>query len=290
MTLPLLNGIREIAERYDALILDLWGVVHNGVEPYPGVLDCLAKLHGAGKRIVLLSNAPRASEKVTVQVAGFGVPREAYDILVTSGDVTRLGVSQRDDDWHTALGERFYHIGPERDWGLLDGTGVTEVDDLEAAEFVLTSGLRDDETETEEDYRSEFEQALSRNLPMICANPDLSVMRGDHMVLCAGSLAVAYERMGGNVRFHGKPHARAYEVCFERLGDVPRDRIVAVGDSFRTDIAGARGVGIDSLFVLTGIHAGELGGPSGAPDAARIEAAAAEAGHMPTAAIAGFFW
>jgi HAD superfamily hydrolase (TIGR01459 family) len=288
MTLPLIAGVSEIADRYDALILDLWGVVHNGVEPYPGVLDCLAKLHDVGKKIVLLSNAPRQSEKVEGQVAGFGVPRAAYDVLVTSGDVTRLHVERRDDDWHAALGQRYFHVGPERDHGLLHGTGVDEVEDIADADFVLTSGLYDDDVDTEADYDALFGQARSRDLPMICANPDLSVMRGDKMVLCAGSLAVHYENMGGNVRYNGKPHAPGYELCFERLDGIPRDRIIAVGDSFRTDIAGANGVGIDSLFILGGIHAAELAGDQ--PDAAKVEAAAREAGHMPTAAISGFYW
>jgi HAD superfamily hydrolase (TIGR01459 family) len=288
MSLPLLSGVRDIADQYDALILDLWGVVHNGVEPYPGVLDCLSQLHAAGKKVVLLSNAPRQSEKVEVQVAGFGVPRTAYDILVTSGDVTRLHVARRDDDWHARLGKHFFHVGPERDYGLLDDTGVEETDDLARADFVLCSGLRDDETETESDYDDLFTKARARNLPMICANPDLSVMRGDAMVLCAGSLAVHYENMGGDVRYNGKPHAPGYELCFERLGDIPRDRIIAVGDSFRTDIAGANGVGIDSLFVLGGIHGEELGGDQANAD--DINAAAVAAGQMPTAAIQGFFW
>ena len=288
MTLPLINGVSDIAEQYDALILDLWGVVHNGVEPYPGVLDCMSKLHEAGKKVVLLSNAPRTSDKVKDQVAGFGVPREAYDVLVTSGDVTRLHVERRDDDWHAALGQNYFHVGPKRDHGLLHGTGVDEVDDLADADFVLTSGLYDDDVDTQADYDDLFAQARAMNLPMICANPDLSVMRGDKMVLCAGSLAVHYENMGGNVRYNGKPHAPGYELCFERLAGIDKSRIIGVGDSFRTDIAGANNVGIDSLFVLGGIHSELLN--DNQPDAQAIEAAAVEAGQMPTAAIPGFYW
>lgn len=291
MTLPILDGVRDIAEQYDALILDLWGVVHNGVEPYPGVLDCLDKLRGAGKRVLLLSNAPRVAARVEVQIAGFGVPRAAYDGVVTSGDVTRLCVGRRDDDWHAALGQSFFHVGPERDWGLLDGVGVTEVDDMARADFVLTSGLRDDESECEEDYRDIFGQALARSLPMICANPDLSVVRGDKMVLCAGSLAAFYETLGGEVRYHGKPHARAYQVCFDILDGVSPDRMMAVGDSFRTDIAGANAAGIKSLFVVGGIHGDELSAADGGHlDADKVNAAAEASGHMPSAAIAGFYW
>ena len=288
MTLPLLAGVSEIADQYDALILDLWGVVHNGVEPYPGVLDCMAKLHEAGKKVVLLSNAPRQSDKVKDQVAGFGVPREAYDVLVTSGDVTRLHVQRRDDDWHAALGQKYFHVGPDRDHGLLHGTGVDEVKDMADADFVLTSGLYDDEVDTEADYDEIFAKARSRNLPMICANPDLSVMRGTKMVLCAGSIAAHYEKMGGEVRYNGKPYPPGYELCFERLGGIEKSRIIGVGDSFRTNIAGANNVGIASLFVLSGIHAEELGGDQ--QDAVKIEAAAIKAGHMPTAAVAGFYW
>jgi len=288
MTLKLISGVSDIADQYDALILDLWGVVHNGVEPYPGVLDCMAKLHAAGKKIVLLSNAPRQNKKVEGQVAGFGVPREAYHVLVTSGDVTRLHVELRDDDWHAALGQRYFHVGPERDHGLLHGTGVDEVENMDDADFVLTSGLYDDENDTLADYDEVFTKARQRDLPMICANPDLSVVRGDKMVLCAGSIAAHYENMGGEVRYNGKPHAPGYELCFERLGDISRDRIIAVGDSFRTDIAGANNVGIDSLFVIGGIHAEDFG--SDGLDAAAIQAAAEEAGHVPTVAVPGFYW
>jgi HAD superfamily hydrolase (TIGR01459 family) len=290
MTLPVLSGVQEIAHDYDALILDLWGVVHNGVEPYPGVLDCLENLRDAGKQVLLLSNAPRVSTKVGVQIAGFGVPRDAYDDVVTSGDVTRLSVRRREDAWHAALGDTFFHVGPERDWGLLDGIGVDEVDDIDKAAFVLNSGLRDDESETEADYDELFGRALSRKLPMICANPDLSVMRGETMVLCAGAIATHYEAMGGEVMYHGKPHARAYQVCFEKLEGVARQRIIAVGDSYRTDIAGANAAGIASLFVAGGIHGEELGVASGHLDADRVTEAATAAGHLPTAAIAGFFW
>jgi len=290
MTLSVLSGVRDIADQYDALILDLWGVVHNGVEPYPGVLDCLDKLRGAGKKVLLLSNAPRSSAKVVVQVAGFGIPRESYDGVVTSGDVTHLCVSRRDDDWHAALGHNFFHVGPERDWGLLDGAGVTEVENMDAADFILTSGLRDDERETEVDYEDEFKRAIARNLPMICANPDLSVVRGDKMVLCAGSLAGYYEKLGGRVRYHGKPYARGYAVCFEILGGIDPARVLAVGDSFRTDIAGANAAGIASLFVAGGIHGAELFEADGSLNAAKVTTAAQAAGHMPTAAIPGFYW
>ncbi len=290
MALPILDGVRDIADQYDAFILDLWGVVHNGVAPYPGVLDCLDKLRAAGKKILLLSNAPRVSPRVKEQIAGFGIPPEAYDGVVTSGDVTRLCVERRDDDWHAALGQSFFHVGPKRDWGLLDGAGVTEVDDMTAADFVLTSGLRDDETETEADYTDEFKSAVARRLPMICANPDLSVVRGDKMVLCAGSLAAHYESLGGEVRYHGKPYARAYQVCFEILDGIASQRIIAVGDSFRTDIAGANAAGISSLFVVGGIHGGELFEADGGLTAEKVSAAATDAGHMPSAAIPGFYW
>jgi HAD superfamily hydrolase (TIGR01459 family) len=291
MGIEIISGLRDIADRYDVLILDLWGVVHNGVEPYPGVLDCFDELHGAGKRIVLLSNAPRVNEKVQLQVAGFGVPRESYDQLVTSGDITRLSVSRREDPWFAALGKRYFHVGPERDWGLLEGAGVDEVDDLAAAEFVLCSGLYDDNTETADDYAEIFKKARGRDLPMICANPDLFVVRGERTVPCAGALGVAYEEMGGNVRYGGKPYPLAYEVCFTMLAETPKSRILAVGDSFRTDIAGANGAGIASLFIVGGIHADELGlGSDGGFDAEALTKAAQAAGHLPTAAVGGFYW
>ena len=291
-SIPILPGFRALAERYDAAILDLWGVIHDGHRLYPGVAACVAEMRARGMRLVLLSNAPRRSDAIVPQLARLGLAADAYDGVVTSGDAARAAIETGADDWHAKLGTRCFRLGPERDWGLLAGLEDWRVvASLAEADFILTTGLFDDKTETVADYGSLFADAVARGLPMICANPDLVVIRDGERVLCAGSLAAAYEQAGGEVVYHGKPHASVYRMCFERLAGVPRERIVAIGDSLRTDIAGAHGVGIDAVFVTGGIHAEELGLVAGeTPDPARLEAALAAAPARPTAVLPALVW
>ena len=283
-------GLAALAERYDGLIVDLWGVIHDGREVYPGVFDCLDRLRRGGRQVVLLSNAPRRATRVMAALGGMGIGSDHVDGLVTSGDVTLMALRRRGDAWHAALGHCFLHLGPARDWGLLQGTGHREVGGLEEADFILLSGLYDDESETAEDYRELLLEALRRGLPMICANPDLNVMRGPRLVPCAGSLAAAYEELGGQVRYHGKPHLSAYDLAVERLGGLARSRILVVGDSLRTDIAGAAGAGIDALFVSGGLHADEFGPAPEPPAAEAVAALCRRAGQQPMGAVARFNW
>ena len=283
-------GLAPLAERYDGLIVDLWGVIHDGRQVYPGVLDCLERLRRDGRRVVLLSNAPRSAERVMSALGGMGIGNEHVDGLVTSGDVTLEALRDRGDAWHAALGHFFLHLGPARDWGMLHCTRYREVAGLEEADFLLLTGLYDDDSESVADYRGFFQAALRRSLPMVCANPDLSVMRGPRTVPCAGSLALAYEEMGGEVRYHGKPHADAYDVAVERLGGIARSRILVVGDSLRTDIAGAAGAGIDALFVSGGLHADEVAAAPEPPAAEAVTALCRQAGQQPIAAVARFNW
>jgi HAD superfamily hydrolase (TIGR01459 family) len=289
---PILPGFGTLAGRYDAALLDLWGVIHDGHRLYPGVADCVAKMRAHAMRILLLSNAPRRSDAIIPQLARLGLAADAYDGVVTSGDAARAAITNGADDWHAQLGRRCFRLGPERDWGLLAGLeDWTIVADLAEADFILTTGLFDDRTETVTTYDGLFAEAVGRGLPMICANPDLVVIRAGERVLCAGSLAAAYEQAGGEVVYHGKPHPSVYRMCFERLEGAPRERIVAIGDSLRTDIAGARGVGIDAVFVTGGIHAEELGlGAGEALDIARLEAVLEEAPARPTAVLPALVW
>lgn len=290
MSIAVHSGLAALAGRYDGLIVDLWGVIHDGRAVYPGVLECLHLLRQGGHRVVLLSNAPRAAETVFAALAGMGVTPRHVDGLVTSGDVTRLALESRGDAWHRDLGHAFLHLGPARDWGLLRGTGYREVAALEEADFILLSGFYDDEAEDAEDYRGLFGEAQRRGLPMLCANPDLSVMRGPLTVPCAGTLAAAYEALGGEVRYHGKPHAGAYDVVVERLGGMARSRLLVVGDSLRTDIAGATAAGIDALFVTGGLHAEEFAAAPEPPGAAAVAALCQRAGQRPIGAVARFNW
>jgi HAD superfamily hydrolase (TIGR01459 family) len=292
MTIPLLDGLSGFIADYDALILDLWGVAHDGRAPYPGALDCLSRLGAADKRRLFLSNAPRRSDRIAPFLENMGIRAgQHYDDLISSGDVTREALARRDDAWHAALGRSYYHIGPERDLGLLDGLDYQAADGVAAAAFLLCTGLFDDEREGIDDYAALFDAALERPLPMVCVNPDLTVMRGAAEVLCAGSLAAAYADRGGEVRYHGKPHRRAYDACFDRLDGIDRRRILVVGDSLRTDIAGAVQAGVDAVLVTSGIHADELGaGPGQALAPERLEAACAREGVRPLAALPAFLW
>lgn len=290
MSVPIIEGVSTLAPRYDAMILDLWGLIHDGVAPYPGVPECLDHLRGSGTRILLLSNAPRPSDKVVERLREMGLHDDRYERVITSGDITRDALTRRYDDWHAALGNRCLHIGPERDWGLVEGLEFELVDHVDSADFLLNTGLFDDEAEGLADYADRLEKAAERNLPMVCANPDLTVMRGEKMVLCAGSLAKAYEELGGDVRYHGKPHMRPYEFCFEVLGDIPKERVLAAGDSLRTDIAGANAAGIDGMFVMGGLHANEFDANGGKSPAEVLAAMVESSGHRPIAAVQRFNW
>ena len=288
--IPLLSGIAEIAERYDGLLLDLWGVLHDGKAPFPSVIDCLTRLKGAGKHLVVLSNAPRRAELVEARVSEIGIPRTLYDRLMSSGEETWQHLKQRGEPFYAALGRVCYHIGPKRDDGALAGLDLRRVEDIGAAEFILNTGPWEWNA-TVAMYEPLLQAARARDLPMVCANPDLVVVHGGDTVICAGSLAARYEAIGGRVAWNGKPFQPIYRTCFNLLEIADPRRILAVGDSLRTDIAGANGAGIDSLLILGGIHGEELGvSPGVEPDAARLAAAVAAQGQRPTYAMAHFVW
>jgi len=289
MTLHEIRGVREIAADYDGFVLDLWGVVHDGVQPYPGVLDCLRAMLDAGKRVVLLSNAPRRAYDVVNRITAIGVPQGLYHAVMSSGEEAWEYLKARDDPFYADLGRRCLHICSDRDLEIRHGLDLKYVDDPGAADFILNTGPAgwDD---TIEDYAPILAAGRERGLKMVCANPDLMVNHGASLALCAGALAVHYEEIGGRVRWHGKPYPSVYESCFRLLGIDDRRRILAVGDSLRTDIAGANGAGIASLLIAgQGIHADEFA-PNGAPDLARVAAAASAAAVRPTMTAARFVW
>ena len=290
MTLPILSGLREIAADYDGLILDVWGVLHDGSAPYPGVLDALARLKEAGKRRVVLSNAPRRAALVVRRMTEIGIAPELYDGIHTSGEEAWQHLKRRDDPFFAALGRRCYLIGPPRDDSVIDGLELERVARIEDAEFIFNVGPWgwDD---TVEAYEAVLAWGAHHDLAMVCANADLVVMHQGRLVLCAGALAQRYEALGGRVRWHGKPLPSVYEACFALLGIADRRRVLAVGDSLRTDIAGANAAGIDSLLVAGGIHAAEFGaGEEEIADASRVLAAIVETEYRPSAAIARFRW
>lgn len=286
---PTLAGLSEVADRYDGFIVDLWGVLHDGIAPYPGAVDCLGQLKRRGKRIALLSNAPRRAEAVAERCAEIGIAPDLYDHLLTSGEEVWRHLKERADPWYARLGRRVCHLGPARDRGLLDGLDLEETP-VGAADFILATGL-DGPAESVADYELALEGGAARRIPLICANPDLEVVRGGVRELCAGALAARFAELGGEVRYHGKPYPSVYESCFERLGLADKGRILAIGDSLRTDIAGANGVGIDSVLVTGGIHAEELAAvPGAAADPLRLAEACARAKQRPTASMPAFTW
>jgi HAD superfamily hydrolase (TIGR01459 family) len=280
-----LKGFEPLAARYDGFILDLWGVVHDGVKPYPGAIGCLTRLRDAGKPVVLLSNAPRRASAAQAALEGMGIGPDLYTGIITSGEATHLALRDRMESWHAGLGPRVFHLGPERDRNVLDGLELTRVDAPEDADFVLNTGPDDErDPSNPAEFDAVLEACLRRDLPMLCANPDLEVIRDGRRLICAGLLAERYAQRGGEVRSLGKPDPAIYAPVLERLGVAP-ERVLAVGDSLRTDIAGAKAAGVDACWVLGGIHGAALGG-----DVEKARATAHAAGLFPVASLAEFAW
>jgi HAD superfamily hydrolase (TIGR01459 family) len=272
-----LESIDEVAARYDAVFCDLWGVVHNGRTPYAGAVAALQRLRAAGKRVILLTNVPKPRWSIPPQLDRLGVPRDAWDAIVTSGDAIRAELAAR------APGPMF-RIGPgDYDKPLWEGLGLAEAS-LNEARFIGISGLnRDDETPA--DYADMLREAKARDLELLCANPDIVVQFGDRMIWCAGAIARDYEKLGGRVVMAGKPYAPIYELAYKELaGGADKSRILTIGDGLGTDIAGANAQGLDVVFVASGMH-GEALWSDGALDAAKVDAAMREAGVRATYAM-----
>jgi HAD superfamily hydrolase (TIGR01459 family) len=268
MTLPHpLPSLGAVAGDYDILLCDVWGVIHNGRESWPGPCEALARFNREGGLVVLISNSPRPAKDVIAQLDGLGVPREAWKAFVTSGDATRAELSKR------APGPALI-LGPERDWPLYAGLGLDVVEDAASAAFLSVTGLVDDETETPEDYRERLSAAAARDLELICANPDRVVQRGDKLIYCGGSLADLYESLGGRVTMAGKPYGPIYDLALKEAemllgGPVDRSRVLCIGDGVVTDVMGANAQALDCLFIAQGIHGDQAKGPDGALDPAR---------------------
>lgn len=289
MSITQLSGLSAVADLADAFILDLWGVIHDGVEAYAGARDTLVALRTAGKKTLLLSNAPRRADALVEQLARMGIGRELYDHVLSSGEAVYLELRDRVDPFYAGLGRNLYHMGPERDENVFLGLDYASVD-LEHADFILNTGPWDME-ETVEDYVPAMQQALTRHLPMVCANPDLVVMRQGQPIVCAGALAERYLQMGGRVSMRGKPDPAIYAQALKILG-VPATRVLAVGDALHTDVKGANGAGLaGAVFVTQGIHAMDLGiAPGEVPAQDNLDRLVAEHGDVPVAAIRTFLW
>src|SRR3954468_6341163 len=285
-----LSGFAPLTDRYNGFVLDLWGVIHDGVHAFPHAVECLRQLRTAGKHTLLLSNVPRPNGAVQSMMQRMGIPDDLYTGILTSGEAVRQALRSPPDLWWAELGTRVYHLGPERDRPVFEGLPLQIVDTPAEADFVLNTGPDDHRNPSD---MAEFEPVLREcaryRLKMICANPDLVVIRGGVRVLCAGALAARYEELGGDVRSLGKPDPAIYQPVLERL-DLPPDRVLAVGDSLHTDLAGAAGVDLAACWVMDGIHAAALSDGAGGFDLAKAEAMAREAGLRPIATLPRLVW
>lgn len=259
--IPLLQSVSSLAEDYDVWFCDIWGVMHNGETAFQSSIEACREFRhaggadGTGGRVILLTNAPRPAFSVAQQLTEFGVPDDCYDAIVSSGDVSQHLLAQYE-------GAKFFHLGPSRDFAVIEQAKISPVP-LESADVILLTGLFDDETEGPEDYRVMFERAVRRGLPMICGNPDLQVERGARLVYCAGILAQLYEELGGEVIYAGKPYAPIYDLAYKTCCESDKEkifdksRILCIGDGMKTDMPGALNAGYDALFVASGLHVGE---------------------------------
>lgn len=285
-----LTGFASLAARYDGFVLDLWGVIHDGVNAFPHAVETLGHLRAAGKRTLLLSNVPRPNDAVQAMMRRMGIEDGLYTDILTSGEAVRRALISPPDLWWTELGQRVFHLGPERDRPVLAGLPLTLARSPAEADFVLNTGPDDHRNPSD---MAEFEPVLQEcakfRLKMVCGNPDLEVIRGGVRVLCAGALALRYQELGGDVRALGKPDPAIYQPALQQLG-LPPERVLAVGDSLRTDIAGAAGVDLASCWVLDGIHGASLRDGQGGFDTAKAEAHAREAGLHPVATLPRFAW
>lgn len=290
MSISFISGLAEVADDYDLFICDLWGVVHDGVAAYEGTRECLRQLRRRGARVVLLSNAPRLGPSVALHLTEIGVAESLYHRLLTSGEATASSIAASAMGSGSQARPAYFHLGPDRCQPTVDACGGREVP-IEQAEMIICTGLVDDETEQAEDYRALLRGAVARGLPMMCANPDVVVMRGERMIPCAGAVAALYEELGGTVRRFGKPYPEIFDRLFAETPDIPRARAVMIGDALATDIRGARLAGIDSIWIAGGIHADALQlGPDGCLDSDRIHRLAEQAGERPMALLPWLRW
>jgi HAD superfamily hydrolase (TIGR01459 family) len=276
-----IGGLKELDGLYDALLCDVWGVLHNGVAAFPGAVEALCRFRAEVGPVVLITNAPRPAASIRDQLRLLDVPDSAYDAIVTSGDVTRDIIAARP-------GVKLLHIGPDRDLPFYEGLDVAFVGEDEA-ELISCTGLVDDVVEGPEDYRPLLQRLAQRGLTMACANPDLVVERGDTLVYCAGALAALYAELGGRTVLAGKPHAPIYDVARKVVDGLGARRPLAVGDGLPTDIRGAFDNRVPVLFVTGGIHAADFG-PVDRPDGERVAARLASEGLSAVAFLPALVW
>lgn len=285
------HNVCSLSQHYDAFIVDLWGVIHDGIEPYPSVHECLKQLQQAGKKVVFLSNAPRRAEKAAQGLARMGIDASMYAHVVTSGEVTHEHLKAGNVPSFPLKGKRYLYIGPDKDSDMLDGLDYIRTENAADAHFALATGFDQDDS-TLAEKQPQLDAAIAHNLPLICANPDMVVVRhsGVH-ALCAGVIAEKYEKMGGIVQYFGKPHKEVYTASLQLLQDYPANRIAVIGDSLTTDIKGGNAAGLDNYLIPGGILGRELNIRHGElADDKALRALCSQYGITPTGALAAFIW
>ncbi|WP_149540430.1 TIGR01459 family HAD-type hydrolase [Siccirubricoccus phaeus] len=286
--MEILDGIASLADRYDGYVLDLWGVVHNGKQPYPPVPEALRQLKDRGKKVVFLTNAPRRSWFIAGMLDRMGLDRALYDGIISSGEIAWRMLKAKQHPFFAQLGPRAVHIGPDRDLSVVEDGAAELVAEAKDADFLLNTGPDPERGSIDaEAYRPALEEARKYGLPMLCVNPDRHVMVGTERLICAGALADIYTEMGGESFEVGKPDPAVYDPVMEIIGDVPRSRVLAIGDTPHTDLAGAQAAGMDALWALTGLAAFAHGDN---PSSETLRQVALSEGVDPLAAIRGLRW
>lgn len=253
------KGLRQISTNYDYFIFDLWGVIHDGTNAYSGALEALLFLKEQGKKICFLSNAPRRAHKVAEILKKFSITQDFYEFILTSGEAAFLDFEKNQKNNFAEFGQKYFYIGPQKDIDLLDDLDYEQVTKISEASFAIVTGF-DDENSALQEKLPQIEEAKKYNLPLICVNPDLMVVKqnGTEMI-CAGVLADEYKKMGGEVIYYGKPFSSVYKMTHNFFGAPDKNKILAIGDGMETDIKGAYDFGIDSVLVTGGILCNKLG-------------------------------
>lgn len=268
MTTQIITALSDISDGYDAILCDLWGCYHNGVKPYAAAISACRQFRDQGGTVILLTNAPRPAVSVKTFLDRIGAPKDSFDAIVSSGEACRAALVGGEH------GRAFCYVGPERDLHMLVDVGLAPAP-LDQAEAILLTGLRDDTTEVPADYDADIAAWAERGLTVLCANPDIIVDRGEQRLWCAGAIAQRYEEAGGKVIWFGKPHRPVYDLCFDVLNrhrqeDVPKRRVLAIGDGIKTDVKGGIDAGLDMLFVTGGLASNDFGNDVENPEQAAL--------------------
>lgn len=283
--IPHLSGLSELADQYDCFLLDIYGLLHNGMRVNPGTIQCLRELQNAGKQVCLFSNTPRRSENASNDQMRFNIQPSMYNHIVTAGESARVELIEK------YQGKKVLFFGNDHFAGSMENLGMLKVQSVDQADFILNCipGTFD---LNESELTALLHEAKNRQLPMVCANPDLVVHIGETLHTCAGTYAAFYESIGGSVSWHGKPYRNIYDMAFSLLDQPDKSRVCALGDALRTDVRGACNYGIDSIWCLSGIHWEELryNHKPDEPDMERVAGTLAQSAFKPTATITDFRW